>query len=401
MATKSRRPSSGRRVPGNVVSATAINAAISAQNLERLVRALDQHEGAIPAKAILNCGRLAWLPGFKALVKHGADLNASFKHYRALHAVIQEKPHVGRSSMPARVACVKWLLAHGADPELMAAWPAARALIIAAFQGEPAYVRAIRGTRQALDVFEGCALGNVARVRKLVAADPSLANARDGGVLTALQCCGGSRLGARDPKIAAALLECARILLDAGADVNALAPSWGHEVSAAYLVIRTGQIDTLRLLLGRGLDATEAVSTAAWENRSDILDILIEHGGDVNMARDGSRPLLNELIRWGQFSQARLLLARGASANLADDRGWTAVHQVVSRGNLKMLADVLEAGGDPHRAGEDGRTPRGMAKKSGRADLLAAIDSRRAGTPLADPYADGILPRPSDSRKAR
>jgi ankyrin repeat protein len=71
------------------------------------------------------------------------------------------------------------------------------------------------------------------------------------------------------------------------------------------------------------------VSTAAWENRADILDLLIAHGADVDKALDHTRPVLNELIRWGQFANARLCLARGASPNRPDDRGWTAMHQVV------------------------------------------------------------------------
>jgi ankyrin repeat protein len=50
------------------------------------------------------------------------------------------------------------------------------------------------------------------------------------------------------------------------------------------------------------------------------------------------------------------------------------VHQAVSRGNVKILKDLLAAGGDPNKADEDGRTPRGMAKKSGRAELLQAIE---------------------------
>ena len=343
------------------------------QNLNRLKAALARLTGPVPAQAMMNGGRLGWTAGLKHLVKHGGDLNASFKQYRALHALIQEKPHAGGSSTPARIACLKWMLAHGADPELAGAWPAARALVIAAFQGERGYVDAIKDAGAQIDIFTAAALGDTKRVEKLLARDPDLATARDGGLLTALQCCGGSRLGAKSPAAARALLACARLLVDAGADVNALTPSWGHEVSVAYFVIRSGQVETLAYLLTHGLHPTEAVSTAAWNNRADILDLLIAHGADVDRALDDTRPILNELIRWGQFANARLCLARGASPNRPDDRGWTAMHQVVSRGNLTMLRDLLAAGGDAGLADHDGRTPRGMARKSGRADLLAAI----------------------------
>ena len=320
---------------------------------------------------------MAWLPGLKLLVAHGADLNGSFKNYRALHALIQEEPHGVTAASPARVKCLEWMLKHGADPELPAAWPSARALVIAAFQGQRAYVDALRAGGARMDIFTAAALGDAARVGKLLKADPSLALARDHERLTALQCCAGSRMGKADKKISARLLDCARLLVDAGADVNIATPSWGHEVYVSYFVIRSGQIEMLRFLLDRALDATTAIAAAAWDSREDMLDLLIARGATLDRAFDHTRPVLGELVRWGQFKPARLYLSKGVNPNLRDDRGWTSMHQVVSRGNLKMLQDLLAAGGDPNLAADDGRTPRGMAKKSGRADLLAAIDKVR------------------------
>ena len=347
---------------------------MAAQSRDKLVAALARHKGPVPSQAMMNAGRLAWLPGLRLLVAKGGDLNASFKNYRGLHALIQERPHAGARATPARIACLKWMVDHGADPEQLAAWPQARALVVAAFVGDTAYVDALRDAGARIDVFTASALGDAGRVKKLLAKDPSLAAARDGGLLTALQCCAGSKMGAGDPAVAKGLLECARVLVAAGADVNALTQSWGHKVSVSYFVIRSGQIDMLTLLLDNGLDTTSAVATAAWEGRGDILDLLIARGADLTRARDDNRPVLNELVRWGQFSLARLYLSKGGPVNQPDDRGWTSMHQAVSRGNVKMLKDLLVAGGDAHRADHDGRTPRGMAKKSGRAELLQAID---------------------------
>jgi ankyrin repeat protein len=356
------------------VTAKAIATAVAAQDRDKLVAALARHHGPIPAQAMMNAGRFAWLPGLRLLVAKGGDLNAPFKNYRGLHALIQERPHAGARSTPARIACLKWMVEHGADPEQMGAWPQARALVVAAFVGDRAYVDALRDAGARIDVFTASALGEAARVKKLLAKDPALAAARDGGLLTALQCCAGSKMGEGNPAVAKGLLACARALVDAGADVNTLTPSWGHEVSVSYFVIRSGQVDVLTLLLDHGLDPTSAIATAAWEGRGDILDLLIARGADLARARDDKRPVLNELVRWGQFGLARLYLSKGGAVNQPDDRGWTSVHQAVSRGNVKMLKDLLAAGGDANKAGDDGRTPRGMAKKSGRADLLQAIE---------------------------
>jgi len=355
-------------------TAKAIVTAVAAQDRDKLVAALARHDGPIPAQAMMNAGRLAWLPGIRLLVAGGGDLNASFKNYRGLHALIQERPHAGVRSTPARIACLTWMLGHGADPEQLAAWPQARALVVAAFVGDRGYVDALREAGARIDVFTASALGDAARVKKLLAKDPGLASARDGGLLTALQCCAGSKMGEGNRAVAKGLLGCARALVNAGADVNALTQSWGHQVSVAYFAIRSGQLEMLTLFLDHGLDATSAVATAAWEGRGDILDLLIARGADLGRACDHTRPVLNELVRWGQFSLARLYLSKGGAVNQADDRGWTSMHQAVSRGNVKMLKDLLAAGGDAKVADHDGRTPRGMAKKSGRAELLQAIE---------------------------
>ncbi|HKQ60826.1 MAG TPA: ankyrin repeat domain-containing protein, partial [Candidatus Polarisedimenticolaceae bacterium] len=193
------------------------------------------------------------------------------------------------------------------------------------------------------------------------------------GVLTALHCAAGSRLGAKQPSTAAGLLETAELLLAAGADARATARSWAHDVGALYFVIGSGQVAMLELLLDHGLDPTEGVSTAVWNDREDILDLLLARGARLDDAHDETKPVLNNQVRWGRFTQARLLLRKGASPNLPDEQGWTAVHQAVSRGNVKILGDLLAAGGDVARRDKDGLTPRDLARAWEREDLLRVL----------------------------
>ena len=61
------------------------------------------------------------------LARRGADLNASYRNYRPLHALIQSKPHGATAADDARLACLAWLLDHGADQDELGAWPLARA----------------------------------------------------------------------------------------------------------------------------------------------------------------------------------------------------------------------------------------------------------------------------------
>jgi ankyrin repeat protein len=79
--------------------------------------------------------------------------------------------------------------------------------------------------------------------------------------------------------------------------------------------------------------------------------------------------LLNDVIRWGQIPQTTWLLEREASPHVPDERGWTAVHQAASRGNVRMLRAVLDAA-DPKRRDREGRVPRDVTTSQKVAAML-------------------------------
>src|SRR5579864_5315072 len=117
------------------------------------------------AKELLTAARQADQAALARLAAAGAGLNASWRGYRPLHALLQENPHEAPIKPdPRRLACLEWLLKNGADPEQLGAWPPARAIIVAAFVGAPAYVKLLRKGGAKIDGFAGAALGD----RKLV-----------------------------------------------------------------------------------------------------------------------------------------------------------------------------------------------------------------------------------------
>jgi hypothetical protein len=345
------------------VAAPPLVRAASSRDIAQLRAAIAKARDDISARAMIAASGVAWQAGLALLVKAGGDLNGVYRNYRSIYALIQEDPHKGGTSSSERVACLEWMLSHGADPELPGAWPAARGLVIAAFQGEWAYVDALRDAKATINVFTAAALGDDRKVASFIKRDSSLATSKDvGGGLTALHCAAGSRLGKTRPKVEASLLACARHLLDAGADPNALARSWSHDVSVAYFAIRSRQAPLLTCLLDRGADPRNAMPTAAWDGQWDVVDLLRDRGVALDAVRDGDRPLLNNLVRWGQFQQARALVERGASPNIADASGWTAMHQAASRGNAGIWQALLSAGGNPDARDTRGRTPLEVAR---------------------------------------
>jgi len=314
------------------------------------------------AQEILKAAGRADRAGLQRLLDRGGDLNAVWRGYRPLHALIQREPHAaGAEPDPKELDCLAWLLENGADPGLPGAWPPMPALIVAAFSGWKAYVDGLLEGGAQRDGFAASALGDPAAVKKALAKDPAFAEARAAGGLTALQCCAGSKMGRDEPKTAKKLLEVAAALLDAGADPNAHTKSWSHEIDVAYLACSSANLAMLELLLERGADATAALPSAAWRKTMELADLCLERGAVIDRAEHDGKPLLNQLVRWGQVKPALWLLERGASPNLPDERGWTAVHQAASRGNERMLRACLAAGGDPSARDQAGLVPAQVA----------------------------------------
>jgi len=318
------------------------------------------------ARLVGAAAGMASQPALALLKNAGADLNASWRNYRPLHNLLQVEPDAAAGKpTPARLACLEWLLANGADPEQLGAWPSARAIIVAAFVGSPEYVKVLRRGGAKMDGFAGAALGDRKLVEKALRERPDFVRGRDHGGLTALQCAAGSRMPKADT------LGIARLLIGAGAEVRALTRSWAHDVNAAYFAAGRKNQAMFDLLLESGADATDALSHAVWAGAYELAASALGHGAAIDRATANGKPLLNDVIRWGQIPQTTWLLEHGASPNVPDDRGWTAVHQAASRGNVRMLRAVLDAGGDAKRRDKEGRTPRDVTMSDKVGAMLA------------------------------
>jgi hypothetical protein len=122
------------------------------------------------ARAVVEAGRLAFHAALELVHRSGADLNAIWRGYRALHSLLQENGHKAAEKPDAeRLECLDWLLQHGADPEQLGAWPPARSIIVAAFVGEPEYVERLRKAGAVVDAFAAAALGRPNDGRECIA----------------------------------------------------------------------------------------------------------------------------------------------------------------------------------------------------------------------------------------
>jgi ankyrin repeat protein len=180
----------------------------------------------------------------------------------------------------------------------------ASALLVATYNMKPDVVAALVDLGAPVDIFEASALGRVDRLREILRADPARASehAPDGFTPVALASFFGQ-------------LEAARVLIAAGADVNAAAKN-SLKVTALHAAVA-----------GRNLEIVKAVLAA---------------GADANAQQQaGFRPI-HEAGTRGDRHLAQLLIAHGADPSLPNDAGVTAADLAREKGHAEF-ADWLAA----------------------------------------------------------
>jgi ankyrin repeat protein len=184
-----------------------------------------------------------------------------------------------------------------------------------------------------------------------------------------------------------------KLLLDAGADAKATIRQGETVLMAAA---RTGNPDAVALILSHGADVNareetlgeNALMWAAAENHPEAVKLLVDRGADVNARssniawskdRFGLEGVLTILPhgRWtplmyaarqGSLGAARALVDAGATLNLIDPDGTTAMVVAIINGHYDVAAMLAEKGADPN-----------IADTAGTAALYAAVDMNTLG----------------------
>ena len=178
------------------------------------------------------------------------------------------------------------------------------ALLLALYNGLDV-ADTIRAELPELDVFEAAAVGDADRVRALLHQDPTLARAWTQDGFTALHY--AAFFGTS---------EAARVLLEHGADANALATHPQLKVRPIHSAAASQQRETVRLLL--------------------------DHGADANSGQEGGFTALHSAAFHDDRELAELLLGRGADRSLATDEGDTPADTAAKQGH-EALAALLRA----------------------------------------------------------
>lgn len=155
-------------------------------------------------------------------------------------------------------------------------------LLQALYRGDSARAAELLQADPEFDVFEAAATGGAGRLRELLDEDPTRANAfgADGFHPLGLACFFGH-------------VDAARLLIERGADVNALS--------------RNEHIRTAALHAATAAPGTDE------STRYALVELVLEHGADPNLEQDGGFRAIDAAKQNGDSRIEQLLLEHGAT----------------------------------------------------------------------------------------
>ena len=157
-------------------------------------------------------------------------------------------------------------------------------------------------------------------------------------------------------------------LLDAGVDIETRA----HDGATALHYADT-EPEVTRLLLARGADPNAADDDGATPillaESLDVVSALLEAGADPSRPDDLGQTPLHFAVDWGA-PHVRALLAAGADPNAVDEAGDTPLHWASRYADVETMRALLNGGADPHPTNRKGERPIDVADDDEKRRLL-------------------------------
>lgn len=186
--------------------------------------------------------------------------------------------------------------------------------------------------------------GDVAKVKEMLQADPSLAQSRDeNGLSVVLK---ATYYGRRDVVEA---------LLASGVELN---------VFEAAATGQTARVRTLieedpALVNSYSPDGFAPLGLAAFFGHPETVDVLLAADAEVSAPSRETMKLtpLASALATGQNQIARTLIEHGAHVNAKGESDVTPLHTAAARGNIEAATFLLEHGADINATTTDGKKP--------------------------------------------
>jgi ankyrin repeat protein len=202
--------------------------------------------------------------------------------------------------------------------------------------------------------------GDLSRVTALLDSDPKLLQTSEGPVTPLLLA------------IYYGKSDVARLLVERGAPVSfAEACALGD----LALVQRMLEADPDALHVRTG-DGHVPLGLAIFFRHPDVARLLIERGADVNAVAGNAQRVapVHAAAAACDHATMRLLLERGADPNAHQQSDFTPMHGAASRGDVEMARLLMEHGAERDPKSADGQTPADAARGHGHEEFAAWIE---------------------------
>ena len=170
-------------------------------------------------------------------------------------------------------------------------------------------------------------------------------------------------------------------MLDKGAGINAYTRGFSCLLEEAC---NLGNEEIVQLLLDNCAAVSpeillKALPTALREEKVVLLQMLFDHGGDLNQKDIQGQTVCHHATARGYLSALVWLASRGLDLTVTDKQGRNCLH-LVPHGFVhpKLLAMLLEYGLDPNSVDSNGWTPLHWAAKRGDAARIAMLEDAGA-----------------------
>jgi uncharacterized protein len=214
----------------------------------------------------------------------------------------------------------------------------------------------------AQDIFSAITANDKERVAQLIAAEPRTPHARNAGGISAL-------MQARYENRA----EIVELLRPAAGELDIF------EAAALGDVARLNKLLTndREVVKARSADGFTPLHLACFFGQLNAAEILIQHGADTNAVSPSRIAVIHSAAASRDAALLKLVLRGGANPDLQQQRGYTALHEAAMHNSVERAQALLDAGADPAIKSEDGQTAADMAEQNGGREVTELLASRK------------------------
>jgi ankyrin repeat protein len=158
--------------------------------------------------------------------------------------------------------------------------------------------------------------------------------------------------------------------------------------TALLLATRGNHVEAARMLIAAGADVNAKDNIqdspflyAGAEGRNEILKMTLEAGADLKSTNRYGGTALIPAAHHGHVETVKILLATAIDKDHVNTLGWTALLEAVILGDggrtyIEIVRLLVEAGADVNIADRDGVTPLVHAKRHGYSEIARILESR-------------------------